>query len=170
MAITFAKKKTKEKTKAVAKTKKGGKETLLHQMEHKVDELGAVQHKIAEASTIIDDKVKELSETLKVTELNHTLADGVKAFKELAVDYGVKKDAKLHVEGEKYVGDLGAEATARSIIDKGELITILEGIEEGLALKLASFKLGDLDAYLNPNQIAKVVKKDFTGKRNFKIK
>ncbi len=42
--------------------------------------------------------------------------------------------------------------------------------EEGLAFELASYKLGDVDSYLTPDQLEEVLEKKQDGKRSFKLK
>jgi len=57
------------------------------------------------------------------------------------------------INGDLVMG-VSARVQSRNIKDTDEVVIALEDFEEGLALKLAQFKLGDLDKYFSPDEMA----------------
>jgi len=56
------------------------------------------------------------------------------------------------INGDLVMG-VSARVQSRTIKDTDEVIIALETFEEGLALKLAKFALGDLDKYFSPDEM-----------------
>lgn len=81
----------------------------------------------------------------------------------------LEKESTLTVHGTKGSVKIGKEAIARKLTDKEAAIDMLEEVEEGLAFELAEFKLGDLDKYLTPEQLEKVLTTNWSGKRSIKF-
>lgn len=57
------------------------------------------------------------------------------------------------INGDLIIG-VSARTQTRNIKDTDEVVLALEDFEEGLALKLAKFALGDLDKYFSPEEMA----------------
>lgn len=57
----------------------------------------------------------------------------------------------IHPDG--FVLSISARQQSRTIKDTEEVVDALEEFEEGLAIKIAKFNLGDLDKYFSPEEM-----------------
>jgi hypothetical protein len=148
-----------QKTKAQVQKEKAQKEMCLEQLRELVPVVESIQKsRAAMAATL---KTLDLKYTNVVGEVN-TLV------KELALP--PTNTLVIFSADESQVMEVGKENTKREIQDKDRLVEILEGIEEGLPLKLAKFLLGDVDKYLTQAQQEEVVKTEYTGVRRVSAK
>ena len=89
---------------------------------------------------------------------------GAKA-KELATQITIHLDelamtpnATTQEEGTKYIAEVGKRGTLRSIIDLSTVKTLMDDQDEDLFMKLAKMNIGDIDAYLTPEERSLVLK------------
>jgi len=69
------------------------------------------------------------------------------------VDPELNGDASVNLINGDLVMGVSARMQSRNIKDVDEVVIALEEFEEGLALKLAKFALGDLDKYFSPDEM-----------------
>ncbi len=84
-------------------------------------------------------------------------------------DDGLAQTEKTVLVNGEHVMDVGACRMSRKIEDTDAVILALEGIQEGLALQLASFGIGDLGKYFSEIELNKLTKQSY-GKRGLKYK
>jgi len=125
-------------------TSKVTEKTLLTTLKAQVDPL-AIQ----------SDKVKKAQAAAK--KQADILAELKTPFVELVGELGLKDSETKTIKGEKRVAKVGKMGTARKVKDTQRLVKFLNDIEPNLALELMSFKLGDLDKYLTPEQLDRVL-------------
>lgn len=77
-------------------------------------------------------------------------------------------DKTFTEKGEEYVAELGKQGMSRTIMSMAEAKKILDKQDKTLFLKLAKINLGDLDAYLTPDEAKAVIRTDY-GDRSIKI-
>ncbi len=70
------------------------------------------------------------------------------------VDPELNGDASVNLINGDLVMGVSARVQSRVIKDTDDVVIALETFEEGLALKLARFNLGDLDKYFSPDEMA----------------
>lgn len=83
------------------------------------------------------------------------------------VDPELNGDASVNLINGELVMGVSARMQSRNIKDVDEVVIALEEFEEGLALKLAKFALGDLDKYFSPAEM-EVLTEITEGKRRLK--
>ena len=76
----------------------------------------------------------------------------IEAFNEV---YG--KDIALTVEGKEHAIKVAAASKVRKLVKIDECFDMLEGVKEGLFSELAKVSMGDLDSYLNPDQLDDII-------------
>jgi len=69
------------------------------------------------------------------------------------VDPEIDGEASLNLINGDLVLGVSARVQSRVIKDTDEVVVALEDFEDGLALKLAKFALGDLDKYFSPAEM-----------------
>lgn len=140
--ITIVKKKAKAKKKA--KMKAGTYETPADVLADKIDQLAKWDALAKEHQATLAAIKKDLDAGMKdlVGLVNKTHSD----------------DTKVTIKGKEHSITFGIKSTLRSVTDDREaVIAELEKVDPGLALALAKFGLGDLDKYLTPPQVEKLV-------------
>ena len=97
----------------------------------------------------------------------------LKAAADKAVDALIKKaedkispEEILTVKGEQFQASIGMKALVRKVSD---LVKVKELLGEKVFMELALVRLGDLDKYLNPEQLNQCLSSDRSGKRRVKI-
>lgn len=153
MAVKF-------KAKQQEETKQSAKTTTDFGIEEKVDEIGALNDELA--------KLKKSKTALRMNELSKSISKKQGECAEAVREMGLDVDAKLEVEGEHYRGVFGPEGKSRSFLPGANKLMI-DSMGEDQFLELASIKLGDIDKYLTPPEIAKVLKTERTGSRSLKV-
>lgn len=83
------------------------------------------------------------------------------------VDPELDGDASVNLINGDLVMGVSARVQSRVIKDTDDVVIALEDFEEGLALKLAKFALGDLDKYFSPDEM-KVLTEIKEGNRRLK--
>jgi len=102
--------------------------------------------KLKKQLSLLDAQVKAITKKLTPIETEIVaLLDG-----ELAGEESIDL-----VSGE-HVLSVSAKGQLRSIKDTDDVVMACEDFEEGLALKLAKFNLGDLDKYFSPEEMKKL--------------
>jgi hypothetical protein len=113
-----------------------------------VDELGAETNAYAKAKKTI----KEYEEKRKILVAK-------------AIENKQGSEAAI-AKGIKYTANITAAQEKRTIADKK---AIYDALGNDSFVALANFSLGDLDKYLNPEQLDKVLEKDHTGARKVTV-
>lgn len=153
MAVKFIKKT--QKTASVAQT---SNDALMKDLE-------GLAHPIVLATAVLDGlkaKVKQATQNLTKVQkpfIAHLDAMDLEPKETLLVN-DKESDKALKVSG---------LTESRTITDNALVYDYLEEIQKGLALKLMTFRLGDLDKYLNPAQLEKVTESSYGGNRRITV-
>lgn len=119
--------------------------------------------KVAAEEAKLKARLAELAKTKKDMETK------VRKFASLMEDKGVYDPYdKYTLYGDGSLVEIGKRAQVRSVTDEGKeaLVDMLSEVD---FFKLVQFKLGDLDAYLTPEQLQKVLKIE-PGDRSISLK
>lgn len=115
-----------------------------------IAELVPVMHKEHDKLKVVEAQAKAIKKSLsekedEVRSLVDTIVGEEESYQAIAGDKSIEISPKTRT---RYVPDENKET----------LILMLEELEEGLALKLAKFALGDLDKVFSPEELEKVTK------------
>ena len=151
MAKQSASSSQKFKTKPAAKTlaKTAVSKTL-------IDQYGSLADQIEKA----DAKIKPYRE--KLDKLMAQILE--------QVDKATPAEQARVLTGNTHAIEFGAKGNSTEITDKVNAGKMLEAIEKGLALKLATFSITDLRSYLTPDQFEKVTYTERSRKRRATVK
>lgn len=149
------------KQKPTAKTKPKVVETTAFGLEQEVDQIGTLKEEIA--------KLKKAKPVLKLASLNKELKEIEGGCCDFIEKADVHPDSTVEIKGEKYEAEFGPQGKKREFVD-GANQTLLEMLGEENFLKLASIKLGDIDKYLTPDDIDKVLEVSRVVSRSVKVK
>ncbi len=159
--------KLKTKTKATTEAEDQGEiqipaQTKAETAEQVVDAIGKLAAREEELNTqlMADPRMVEMLETQREKKRLET---------ELLTSVEAHLDQEHIFQGAKFVARISAGAVLRKITDKEALVEILEQVQDGLAVNLADFKIGDLDKYLTPEQQAQVLTGNVTKRRSLKV-
>ena len=142
------------------KTKQTGKQTgaleNLGVSAKLVDEIGSLDEQIAAAEAKIAPYREQLAEKMA-----EALA---------SVDEHVDPSDETVLKGATFAIEYGKMGERAELKDQLGAAKLLEKVEKGLAIKLASFKITDLRKYLTPALVDSVCETGFKIKRRTKIK
>jgi len=129
-----------------------------------VDAIGALaaREEALNDTLMADPRMVEMMEKQRErARLEKDLLERFEGAEKLAVDHTLV--------GTHFAAKISKGSNVRSITDKDHLVDTLETVKEGLAIELATFKIGDLDKYLTPDQQAEVLTTQATKRRTLKI-
>lgn len=129
-----------------------------------VDRIGELQEEEEKlnADILQDPRMKKL---LSLQKERQKVEEDLRA--QACTDENIGEQVLVH--GTNYSAKFSPSPLKRAISDKDALVEILEGVQEGLAIQLATFGIGDLDKYLTPPQMEQVTIAERKGKRTLKI-
>ncbi|NOQ30165.1 MAG: hypothetical protein GQ570_03485 [Helicobacteraceae bacterium] len=151
MSVTMTKKKV------VASKSQTIKDTLFEDLQGMVPEL-------VKATT----KVNGITAKLKIAKQDQ--AKATKPFLAHIEAMELDPDDKLLVNGEDDDIAVSSVPHSRQVIDNKAIFDLLESIQPNLAYELLSFKLTDIDKYLNPVQQDQVLEQTHKGARKLSVK
>lgn len=131
---------TPTKTKAAAKKVVGKAQTGIEQATALVPDAFAIKKKMA----VLEAQMKNLNDELKPIET--TIRD--------LCEPELESTQEINLINEDKILNISGKLQTRSIKDIDTVVIALEEFEEGLALKLAKFGIGDLDKYFSPEEMA----------------
>lgn len=130
-------------------------ENVYAPMSKKIDRLGELQKKLLAAAKRVAPLQAEFQK--------------IEAELLALVDTDKKPGESVVVAGDVTAVEVSAKGNKTTITNKAEMFNMFEKIETGLAKKLLSFAIGDMNTYLTPTQIKKVAKTEQVNKRRLKF-
>ncbi len=141
-------------TKTIVKQKAKTKTAVTSEEATQIDTYGSLFEKVDAAKKKLKPFEKEL-ESLGVPLLERAdLEDKTEGFV---------------LTGESHIIEFGAKGITTEITDLKEVVRQLRAVDTDLPWKLMKFNIGDLEKYLTPDTLDKLIAKDNTKKRRVKV-
>lgn len=132
-------------------------------LEKLVDEYGNEKLELAKIEAQIEKRVQALQ--VKANAISD-YADQLKTTIMAATEDWDPEEERT-IQGHAFEAKIGKKKQNREITD---IKAVRKFVGPDNFLKIVSVRLGDLDAYLNPNQLSQCVKTEHDGARSFKVK
>lgn len=161
--MPVTKRKQAEKTQTVTEIKQRIEESLTESTETLIDLHGELSAQITTIEEEISEKVK--LDRQKISDLRGHQAK-LEARIVAAMEEGLKPTEGKKIFGKLYEAALGKKKSQTSITDRNGIFKIL-GLKR--VKLIASFTLGDLRAYMTPEELKQVTETTEDGPRSFKI-
>ena len=155
MSVTIIKKQVEQST--LVTDFEEEQEDLVVGLSDDVDVAADLSYKMAE----LNGQVKELGKKYK--KAIGPLLENLLELESPAQDESFTTDTHMNVV------EVSAESTVRTVDGNKQVFALLEKLQSGLAFDLMHFNLSDMDKYLTPKQLEKLVSKDYSGRRAIKF-